>query len=235
MRDSKAVRTLGQALMAPSLSVRRAACMALVAIGTDESLEIVARTLLSGDEEIRRAAGEALANDPVEGHAMLKDGISINDILLRRAVIYGLGRIHEPWALEMLKKAQIEDEQWVVRNAATEVLDAKTNIRSFAPMKLKAPHETPWLLEFAAKKGMGISPGVPATDVLLLALKENDPDTRLASLPYLKFTPNEGVIAQIYNAMYQDDPEFREAAYHTLWEIGTSGVKLPHPSQYGLS
>lgn len=235
IHDTKAINVLEGALHAPSLSVRRAACMALVAIGTNESLEAVAKTLLSGDEDIRRAAGEALANDPHEGHAMLKDGITINDILLRRAVVYGLGRIREPWAIEMLKKAQIEDDQWVVRNAATEVLDAKTNMTTLAPTRLKAPHESPWLLEFAAKKGMGISPGVPATEVLMLALKDQDPDARLAALPYLKFTPSDGVLAEIYHSMYQDDPEFREAAYNVLWEIGASGVKLPHPSQYGIN
>lgn len=234
IRDAKAVKVLENAMQAPSLSVRRAACMALVAVGTNEALETVAQTLLHGDEDIRRAAGEALANDPHEGHAMLKDGITINDILLRRATVYGLGRIHEDWAVEMLQRAQIEDDQWVVRNAATEVLDAKANTQALAPTKLKPPHESPWLLEFAAKNGMGISPGVPATDILLLALKSEDPDARIASLPYLKFTPSEGVIAQIYDAMYKDDPELREYAYHTLWEVGASGVKLPDPSEFGL-
>ncbi|NOH02406.1 MAG: NACHT domain-containing protein [Chloroflexi bacterium] len=235
IRDTKAINTLKGALSAPSLSVRRAACMALVAIGTTEALEIVAHTLLSGDEEIRRAAGEALANDPTEGHAMLKDGIILNDILLRRAAVYGLGRIHEPWAMELVKKAQLEDDQWIVRTAATEVLDAKAHMDALAPGKLKAPHESPWLVEFAAKQGMGVSPGVPATEILLLALKAEDPDGRLAALPYLKFMPSEGVISRIYEAMYMDEPELREAAFNTLWEIGVSGVKLPHPSQYGLS
>ncbi len=234
MRDTKAVSTLENALEAPSLSVRRAACMALVAIGTNESLEIVAQTLLSGDEDIRRAAGEALANDSNEGYSMLRDGTTINDILLRRAVVYGLGRVPHTWAMDTLKKLQVEDEQWVVRNAATEVLDAKANLNSLAPSKLRPPSDTPWLIEFAGKQGMGISPGVPATDILLLALKGEDPDARMAALPFLKYTPTEGVITQLYGAMYKDDPELREAAYNTLWEIGLSGVKLPHPSQYGF-
>ncbi len=233
MCDPKAVEILERALQAPSQSVRHAACMALVAIGTNEALEAVAHTLLNGDESIRRAAAEALANDPVEGHAMLRDGITISDILLRRAVAYGLGRVNEPWAIEALQKIQIEDDQWVVRNAATEVLDSKTSAGSRAPHKLKAPSESPWLIEFAGKQGMGISPGVPATDILLLALKSEDSDTRLAALPYLKFTPNDGVITQLYAAMYKDDPELREGAYNILWELGTSGMKLPNPSQYG--
>ena len=234
IRDVKAVETVENVMNAPRLSVRRAACMALVSIGTNEALESVAHTLLNGDEDIRRAAGEALANDPAEGHAMLRDGMTLSDILLRRAVVYGLGRIHEKWAVEALQKIQIEDDQWLVRNAATEVLESVTHASARAPQRLKAPSESPWLIEFASKQGMGISPGVPATDILLLALKGDDPDTRLASLPYLKFTPNEGVITQIYAAMYRDDPELREAAYNTLWEIGTSGMKLPHPSQYGF-
>jgi len=233
MRDVKALQPLERAVNAPSQPVRHAACMALVSIGTNEALETVAHTLLNGDENIRRAAAEALANDPGEGHAMLREGITINDILLRRAVAYGLGRINESWAVEALQKIQIEDDQWVVRNAATEVLDSKTSAGSLAPHKLKAPSESPWLIEFAGKQGMGISPGVPATDILLLALKSDDPDTRLAALPYLKFTPNEKVIAQFYEAMYKDDPELREAAYNVLWELGTSGIKLPHPNQYG--
>jgi HEAT repeat protein len=234
IRDIKAIKIVERAKDAPSLAVRRAACMALVAIGTTEALESVAHTLLNGDEDIRRAAGEALANDPGEGHAMLRDGVTIKDILLRRAVVYGLGRVNEPWATEALQKIQIDDEQWVVRNSATEVLESKSNISSRAPRKLKAPSESPWLIEFAGKQGMGISPGVPATDALLLALKSEDADTRLAALPYLKFTPNEGVVTQLYGAMYRDDPELREAAYNVLWEIGLTGAKLPHPSQYGF-
>ncbi|MBN8655877.1 MAG: HEAT repeat domain-containing protein [Anaerolineae bacterium] len=234
VRDGKSLKILEGALNAPSLAVKRAACMALAAINSNESLEIAAQALLNGEEDIRRAAGEALANDPKEGHAMLRDGITINDILLRRAVIYGLGRVEEPWATDLLKKVQIEDEQWVVRNAATEVLDMRSRIDAFSPVLPKAPHETPWLIEFAAKKGVGISPGVPATDILLMALKDETPEVRLAALPFLKFTPQDVVLKQLYEAMYKDDPELREATFQVLWELGAAGVKLPHPSEYGL-
>ena len=235
VRDTKSLKILEGALNAPSLAVKRAACMALAAINTNESLEIAAHALLNGEEDVRRAAGEALANDPNEGHAMLRDGITINDILLRRAVIYGLGRVREEWATDLLKKVQIEDEQWVVRNAATEVLEMRTHSSAFAPKRSKAPHETPWLIEFAAKKGVGVSPGVPATDILLLALKDDNSDTRLAALQFLKYTPQDVVLKQLYEAMYRDDLELREATFNVLWELGAAGVKLPHPSEYGLN
>ncbi len=235
LQDQKSVRILEDMLNAPALGARQAACMALVAIGTNESLEVVAQTLLNGDENLRRAAAEALANDHGEGYAMLKDGATLTDILLRRAVVYGLARVNEDWAIELLQSLQVNDDQWVVRNSATEVLDRQSRVHSHAPRPLPAPSETPWLIEFAGKQGMGISPGAPATDILISALKSDDPDARLACLPYLRQAPTEGVVTQLYHAMYKEDPELREAVYLTLMEIAAAGVKLPHPSQFGIS
>jgi HEAT repeat protein len=236
LHDQKSITVLDQALSAPSIHSRRAACLALVALGTNEALEIVAHVLLNADEDLRRAAAESLANDPIEGYAMLKDGATISDILLRRAVVYGLARVNEPWAIETLQKMQIEDDQWVVRNSASEVLEAQnSNQDPRVPRPLKAPSETPWLIEFAGTMGTGISPGSPATEVLLAALKGQKEEQRLGALPFLKKNPSPGVIKEIYDAMYGTDSELREAAYMTLWEIGASGYKLPNPTQYGYS
>ncbi|MGE5073987.1 MAG: HEAT repeat domain-containing protein [Anaerolineae bacterium] len=234
--DAKAARNLAGMLEAPSLSARRAACLALIAVGTTEALETVAHTLLNGDEDIRRAAAEALANDVREGHAMLKDGVTMSDILLRRAVVYGLARVREPWADDLLQKMRVEDDQWVVRNSASEVLDARNMTNDpRIPRPLRAPSETPWLIEYAGTQGVGISPGAPATELLTSALKSPKPEQRLAALDYLKQRPTDGIMKQIYAAMYSDDAELREAAFTTLWEIGCAGYKLPHPTQFGFS
>jgi HEAT repeat protein len=236
IRDGKATPNLIGMLEAPSLSTRRAACLALIAIGTTDALEAVAQTLLNADENLRRAAAEALANDPNEGYAMLKDGVTMKDILLRRAIVYGLRRVDEPWSIELLQKMLVEDDQWVVRNSASEVLESQNRANDpRVPRPLKSPSETPWLIEFAGTQGVGISPGAPATDILLAALKSTKEEERLGALAYLKQVPSDGVIKQIYGVMYADDPELREAAYMTLWEIGASGYKLPHPTQFGFS
>ena len=91
------------------------------------------------------------------------------------------------------------------------------------------------MIEFAGKQGVGISPGSSATDVLINALKSEDVDERLAALDYLKRTPTEGIVNQLYQAMHRDDPELREASFQALWEIGASGVKLPNPAQFGAA
>ena len=161
-----------------------------MAIGTNDALEIVAHTLLHADEDLRRAAAEALANDPGEGHAMLKDGPTLSDILVRRAVVYGLARVDEPWAVELLKKVQVEDQEWVVRNSAGEVLEARHQAESpRVPRPLKAPSETPWLIEFAGTQGVGITPGSPATDILISVLKNGKEEERFAVLSISKEGP----------------------------------------------
>ena len=225
---------LEEILQAPVGAVRRATCLALVAIGTEKSLEAVARALLQGDEELRRAAAEALANDPVEGHAMLKEGATLADIMLRRAVVHGLARINEPWAVETLQRMQVEDDQWAVRNLANQYLEQKAHTDPRVPRRLPIPSESPWLIEFAGKQGMGIPRGGPATDVLISAFKHGDTEERLAALPYLKRIANEGIIGALYNAMYGEDPEVREASFYAIEEIGANGVKIPHPNQFGL-
>ena len=236
MRDIKSIDLLEGILESPSISARRAACLALVAIGTNDALEIVAHTLLNADEDLRRAAAEALANDPGEGHAMLRDGATLSDILVRRATVYGLARVDEPWSIELLQKVQLEDQQWMVRNSANEVLDARNQADNpRVPRPLKAPSELPWLIAFAGTEGVGIVPGTPATDILISALKSGKEEERLAALSYLKRNLTDGAIMGIYHAAYGDNPELREAAYAALWEIGTSGYKLPDPAQFGLS
>ena len=234
LKDAKAIDALEELMRAPIGSVRRAVCIALVAIGTEKSLEGVARALLQGDEELRRAAAEALANDPVEGHAMLKEGATLEDIMLRRAVVHGLSRVGQPWAVEMLQHLQVEDDQWAVRNLANQYLEQMQNIDPRVPRPLTTPSEAPWLIEFAGKQKMGVPRGGPATDILLSAFKLGSTEERLAALPYLKRVANEGIISALYHAMYGEDPEVREAAYYAIEEIGADGFKLPHPNQFGL-
>ena len=234
LRDRKAVPVLEEVMQAPVGAVRRAACLALVAIGMDKSFEAVARALLEGDDELRRAAAQALANDPKEGHEALREGATLADIMVRRAVVHGLARVEKPWALEILQHMQVEDDQWAVRNLASQYVEEISNRDPRVPRKLTPPSETPWLIEFATKQGSGIPRGSPATDVLVNALKHGSTEERLAAIPYLKRNANEGVIGALYNGVYGEDPEVVEASFLAIQEIAANGMAIPHPNQFGL-
>jgi len=154
--------------------------------------------------------------------------------MLRRAVVHGLSRVEQPWALEKLQQMQVEDDQWAVRNLASQYLEQLTGSDPHVPRKLTTPSEAPWLIEYAGKQGKGIPRGGAATDILLSAFKNGNTEERLAALPYLKRVANEGIIGALYNALYGDDPEVREAAFYAIEEISANGIKLPHPNQFGL-
>ncbi len=236
MQDAKAVEALAGLLSSTSPSVRRAVLLALVTIGTSASMDVVANALLHGDENMRRAAAEAMSNHPKEGHVMLKEGATMKeDLMVRRAVTYGLGRIDEPWAAELLNNLQVLDDQWLVRNAALEVVEEKQKHDDpHIPKRLPPPSESPWLIAFAGKQGLGIAPDKPPTDVLLQALKSGDEDEKLASLAYLRMMPVEGVFGALFQAMYGSEPILREGVYQTLAEMAARGVDLPDPVQFGV-
>ena len=235
LQDIKSIELLSALINTQSPNVRRAACLSLVAIGTTSAMDIVASALLHGDENLRRAAAEAMANHPDEGYAMLKEGARMkNDLLVRRSVAYGLGRIQDTWAEELINHLLTEDDQWAVRNAAMEVTENRQRPNPHIPQRLPPPAESPWIIAFAGKQGLGVSPDKPPTDLLLLALKSGTEEERLAALAYLRIMPVEGVFGALYQAMYGSESFLREAIFLTLAEMASRGVDVPDPVQFGV-
>jgi hypothetical protein len=235
VQDTKAIELLTNLFSNQSPIVRRAACLALVNIGTNSAMDSVASALLHGDENLRRAAAEALANHPREGYAMLKEGSAMkDDLLVRRSVAYGLGRIPERWAEEIVNRMMAEDDQWAVRNAATEVNENRQRANPHIPQRLPPPTECPWIIAFAGKQGLGVSPDKPPTDLLLLALKSGTEEERLASLSYLRIMPVEGVFGALFQTMYGSELILREAVFQTLSEMAARGIEVPDPGQFGV-
>ncbi len=240
LQDAKATPILENLLSDPSPQVRRAACLALVAIGSQPALEAVAASMLHGDEELRKAAAEALANHPEEGYPVLEEASTMPDLLVRRAAVAGLGRVRQPlvaskWAIEILQKLQLEDSQWVVQNAAEQALEEiiQTNARSPRPMPPLT--QTPWLIAYASEMGMGVAPGKPAWDLLFKALQQGNLDQRLAALEVLKRHGKENAILPLYDLYFAGDGDVREAAYQTLWHLSAAGLPLPEPKNFGVA
>ena len=234
LQDQKSITILSQMLSYQSPNVRRAACLALVAIGNSGAIEAVATVLLHGEETTRRNAAEALTNFHGEGFAILKEAVTMNDVLVRRSAVYGLGRIHQSWAEEILKRLQTEDNEWIVRNAAAEVLEKKQHKSQHVPKHLPPPSESPWLIEYAGKQGLGVSPDKPATGLLLNALHGGSEEEKLAALAYLRNLPSDDVFGAIFQVMYGNGLELREAAYHTIKEMAARGIDVPDPERYGV-
>lgn len=207
--------------------VRYTACQALAAIPGESTLKALVEILLSGDEEIRQAAAEALAQNPEEGYQVLREATTHEDLLTRRAAVFGLMQVHEAWAIKALEKVAVEDGQWVVRNAAAQAILMLQNHSSQVPARMKDPSETGWLITFASKLGTGIQPGEAATDVLLTVLKNGTIQEQIAALYFLRDHADDSIIQEIYALLSHQDDTLRESALHALWWIAISGTRLP--------
>jgi len=232
--DTKSVNDLPSLFEDEDTSIGGAACLALVAIGSKAALEAVMALLLQGSETARRLAAEALANNITEGHPTLEEATTLPDLLVRRSAVFGLTRIKQPWAVKILEKMEIEDGQWVVRTAANQAMDEIRQPDPHIPHPLPPLPETPWLINFAGRLGMGVTSGKPAMDLVNKALETGEPREKLCALEFLQQNGGEEVLLQLYQTYFGSQATLREAAFNTLWHYHASGVTLPPQAQYGL-
>ena len=232
-RDHKAVPLLIDSLHAPP-PVSYAACFGLVNIGTPPALEAVADVLLSADEMLRRAAASALANHPEEGHPALQDGSSMDDLMIRYAVVYGLKRINKRWAVEILDRMRIEESEWIVRDAAQNSYEDLLSPPPSLPEPEPPLEDTPWLIAFAGEQGLGLSASSPETkQVLLEVLQEGSIAQQAAALYLIRREGITDVFPDLYNSLNSGNPQVRAQAALTLWFIAASGADLPSPPYAG--
>jgi HEAT repeat protein len=234
LRDLKATQDLTRLLDDRKPGVSRAAILALTAIGDKTSLEAVASLLLTGDEGKRKAVAEALTNQPEEGYPTLEEGSTLDDPAVRRAAAYGLGRVRQPWAIEILERLRKTDSQWVVKDAASQMLAAIQEQNPRLPRPIPRLTETAWLTAFAADRGMGVAPGKPAYELLYRALAEGNADQRQAAVYYLSGRGDEKAVMPLYQVYFSSQEELREMAFTALWYLAATGLHLPPPMQYGL-
>jgi HEAT repeat protein len=231
-QDIRLIPDLSNLLQQDDPGLSLACCLALISIGDKSALEIVASTLLNGSESQRRAAAQALANHPQEGHPALQEGSSMPDLLVRRSVVHGLARIRAEWSIKILEKISLDDQEWVVRNTAIQLLeDIKKPNRSI-PLPHPKPEETPWLIDYATRQGIGVAPGKQAFDLIHRALQNGEFKERVAALRYLQNFGIEESVPLIFDIYVNaSEREIREAAYTTLWFLQRNGIQITPPSK----
>ena len=224
--DSEALRDLAPMLADSHRNVQLAAGLALGAIGTERALEIMVQGLLEGTDELRRAVAETLAAIPQGGHEILRDGILADDIMIRRATVYGLSRIKASWALVALYRAMMEDEQWYVRTAAEEAFMAARTPDHDGPHAHPEADSLPWLIQWAAERGEGVPNGKNARQVLIRALQEGRQFDKVMAAATLGRMGHIQALKPLYAALRDRSPEVRAAAFSALAEIQ---LRIGHP------
>jgi HEAT repeat protein len=194
-----------------------AACYALGRIGSPRSLESIADGLLHGNELLRRAAAESLAQNRSEGHPALREGASMKDLLVRYAVVHGLSMIAETWAIDILDSMRIDEDEWVVRDLAQQVYEMHEKGSPYRPHSNPPSYLAPWLHEFTSKQELPAPAPETALEVLLQALETGTDEQKQAALIHLGSEGNPDIIPVLTRLYRYPNPIIRQQAMLSAW------------------
>ncbi len=226
--DSEAIRDLRPMLVDENLEVQLAAAMALGAIGSEIAIESMLEGLYNGDENLRQAVAEALAALPDPGHKILHQAVTHQDMMVRRAAVFGLARIGTPWALTDLYHQLLEDDQWYVRSAVEQVFAAarpetRETVTAHPPVE-----ELAWVAEWLAERKLTLADGQDARQALLRILQGGDPVYRVASARTLGILGYLPAVNALYHTLADEHEAVRSASYAALADIqNLAGTPLP--------
>ena len=82
-----------------------------MAIWNASAVQAVTDAIVTEDEALQLTAAEVMAHKPAEGHQILREAIESDNLLVRRAAVFGLAQIKEEWARDILERSTIEDSQ----------------------------------------------------------------------------------------------------------------------------
>ena len=224
LRDMKSFNLIVSVLNDPDLHMRWAGCFALAALETPDGQNGVRTILTRSDEPLRLATAEAIAAYPSWGHEILKSAETSEDILTRRAMIFGLLHIQDPWVIDILERMSMEDSQWVIRNFAGQGLEYLQTERRRNPLQRISLTDTPWLINFAARQGQGVSRGESPVPLLLQVLNSGSDEEKVAAVQLLGKFPEKSAVEGLRSTLNAETPGLQFAAFDALWKI-----TLTHP------
>jgi HEAT repeat protein/energy-coupling factor transporter ATP-binding protein EcfA2 len=200
-------------------NVRNAASLAFYSLNSKKSIDFLIDILLQGDEYMKQTAAESIAFIDTIKKELLSEAITSEDLLIRRAAVYGLSRITEQWSLDILSRVAIEDGQWIVRNAATQVVENQDVFRTNLIPVLPHPSNAPWLISFASKLGKGIPKSGFVKDILITALENGNVDEKISAMNYLRVIPDADVIKTLLPLVAHKNRSIQQASAIALWYI----------------
>ena len=203
-----------------------AACYALGKIGSPRSLEAIAEALLHGSEMLRRAAAEALAQNRSEGHPALREGSTLEDILVRHAVVHGLSLINEPWSLEILNNMRIDENEWVVRDLAQQSYHNMVSTSPYLPQNRPLPQKASWLHKFADDQEIPRPTAENALDYLLKALGTGTDEQKQYALAHLARSGKNNLVPAVLEIANNEKFDIAHQAMLTAWFCAPPRYKI---------
>lgn len=231
LRDTDAVSTLNNTLRDVDPMVQWSAVAALGMLGTEDGYDGLGMALLTGTELVRQMAAETLADLPDIGYETLYDAVREEDIDLRRAAVFGLGRVRTKWSAVEVYRVFLDDQQWYVRSAAqTIVTDLQEHTNAMSLRRYPSTENVGWLRDWVSGFGARMSE-IDPEEALIEMLMASDPimqPVAAQAIPQLGLIHRVGAL---YNVLKDLEPLVRDTAQRALSEIELqTGQPLPAPA-----
>ncbi len=228
-QDAQGLRPLMEALDQSESwpgPLRRSAFLALASLSQQDAARALGRVLVNTQSDpVRREVAEALARDPHWGRQALLEAAQDEDLLVRKAAAYALAHVPARWARERLETLAREDPEWLVRNAAEQMLQALKQPSPWVPRPLPPLHREPWLEAFAHARGLTLAPGRAAWLLLEQVLQQGEPELQRRALRRLLFHPNAHWVPALKAFLEKPFP-LGDEAWHTLQHFAWSGLPV---------
>jgi hypothetical protein len=211
-----------------------AAVLGLYAIGADDAMDALLDLMdMTPFDEVRRVIAESFAADRATGYPTLYDMLGSDSIAMRRAALFGLGRLETDWAMISIDRPINKGDEAFVRLAA-EVVERKIFERSrFVLPSYPIPTEVPWLLEWSEQQrdAGNIPYDMPIEQVFDYAVEqEHDAMIRWLATGTVGQIGEYRLIDKVYLALQDRQEYVRNMAYRSLGEFQQKlGKLLPSP------
>jgi HEAT repeat protein len=237
LKDTDATQPLAEIVKNNSedLETQIAATLALGAMHTETAGKLLIAILNQHySSDVKRAAAESLAALPELGYPVLYEAVRSKDDYVRRAVVWGLGRIGTDWALIALNEIFLEDKEEYVRLAVHQVYADRYEIGALGIRNYPKVPDIEWIQTWSHRAiANQIIPNVRETQPLVLASMQQRRDPQV-SLFFVILAGQQGFLwahNALYKALFDPQPAIRDYAYRSLCELAQGwSVSLPYPA-----
>jgi len=231
LQNENAIDAITRMFEETDADIRVAAALSLGAIATDSALlNMVEEFQVAESQDVRQAVAEMLAMLPEPGYLTLYDAVHADDIQMRRAAVFGLGRIPAPWAVEEIYRVYLDDPEWYAQTAAQTVFREIQNRQRRVPRKYPGVGAMPWMINWALNPENEVPNNIGGVELLRYALEHPDPQIRQLALATIGQLGMTEVLTDAYQHLSDKEDAIRDTAYRALADLQLqSNSPLPAP------
>lgn len=161
---------------------------------------------------------EILVLDVSANETLFSELLESPNILIRKAIVHGLRYARQPWAVDLLNRMLADEDQWIVRDAVSHALESPWENKMVIPCVRENPNQSPWLLQQASLRGIGIPAAQYPEELILDILKQGNLEEKKIALGYLEDFPTKTSIKTL-QLMSQGSNLLQEAALSAMNRI----------------